>query len=181
MPNAVRINSNRVRSSGRGFSLIELITVMTVVAILAAVAVPAMTSTGSMRRRAAAAQIARDLRVAREVGVTTGRTAWMSFDAAAETYAMKVEPLGVSGRSHASAWIDPATGRAFQQLLNSGEWSGVTIASASFGGGSWVGFDRLGRPLNSSEVELTSVGQLALDGGVVISIEPGTGRVAVAP
>ena len=115
------------------------------------------------------------------MAVTTGRTAWISFDAAAETYAMKVEPLGISGRSQASAWIDPATGRAFQQFLNSGEWAGVTIASASFGGGSWVGFDRLGRPLNFSEVELTSAGQLTLDGGVVVSVEPGTGRVAVAP
>ena len=181
MPNAVRINPNRVRSSGRGFSLIELITVMTVAAILAAVAVPAMTSTGSMRRRAAAAQTARDIRVARELGITTGRTAWISFDAAAESYALRLEPLGNPGRAQSVAWTDPATGRAFTQAFNTGEWVGVTIASASFGGGTWIGFDRLGRPLTYGESMLSTTGQVTLDGAVVVSVEPDTGRVAVTP
>ena len=181
MQKSIRSNTGRARPSGRGFSLIELIAVMTVAAILAAVAVPSMSSTGAMRRRGAAAQLARDLRLARELGLTTGRTAWVSFDTAAETYALRLEPFGNPGRPQSVEWNDPATGRAFQQTLNAGEWSGITIASASFGGGSWIGFDPLGRPRTYSGSALATTGVLTLDGGVAVTVEPGTGRVEVTP
>ncbi len=175
-----RDNHGRAPKRGRGFSLIELVAVMTVAAILAAVAVPSMMSTGSMRRRSAAAQVARDLRLARELGCTTGRTAWLVFDTTAQTYALMQEPMGTPGRGLSVAWTDPATGRAFQQSMNTGDWVGVTIDSVSLGGGSWIGFDRLGRPLAFSETQLTGTAQVVL-GAVTILVEPGTGRVEVTP
>lgn len=174
-------NSRRARLIGRGFSLIELIAVMTIAAILAGIAVPAMTSTGTMRRRIAAAQVARDVRLAREIAMTTGRTTWVAFDLAAEEYEIRIEPFGNPGRAQAVAWADPATGHAFRQRLNIGEWSGIQIETAMFGGGTWVGFDRLGRPRTHSESDLQTTGRVRIESGSAIEIEPETGRIEVQP
>jgi prepilin-type N-terminal cleavage/methylation domain-containing protein len=171
----------RAQNSGRGFSLIELIAVMTMAAVLAAVAVPAMTSTGAMRKKAAATQRARDMRIAREMAQATGRNSWVVVDAATETYSIRIEPHGNPGRAQALAWTDPATGRAFVQTLGSGEWAGVTIDTAAIGGGTWVGFDRLGRPLTQGESPLLTTGRIRLDGGPAIDVEPETGRIEVVP
>lgn len=172
---------SRARPCGRGFSLVELVAVLTIAAIVAAVTVPAMSSTGAVRRSAAAWQVARDLRVAREIGITTGRNAWVTFDATAESYTIRIEPFGNPGRAQAVGWIDPATGREFRQRFGDAEWAGVAIVSASFGGGSVVGFDRLGGPLVHTGAAMLTTGQVVLEGGGTVSIEPGTGRVEVGP
>ena len=174
-------NQHRVRGTGRGFSLIELVAVMTVAAILAAIAIPSLSSTASMRGRAAAAQVARDLRVARELGVLTGRRTWVVFDVPASAYQLRVEPIGNPGRLQAEQWLDPATGRGFQQELAAGQWEGVSLVGASIGGGTWVGFDARGRPLNHSELPLSTPAQITLTGPLVVSVEPESGHVEVSP
>jgi len=181
MHSAIRFNPGRAHPSGRGFSLIELVAVMTLAAILAAVAVPAMTSTGSMRRQAGAHQVARDLRLARELGITTGRTAWVGFDVASQAYTLRLEPFGNPGRAQSVAWIDPATRRDFAQEFDVGERIGIRISAVSIGGGAWVGFDSTGRPRSHNESLLAATGSITLDGSVVISVEPGAGWIEVQP
>jgi prepilin-type N-terminal cleavage/methylation domain-containing protein len=172
----------RARFHGRGFSLIELVAVMSVAAILAAVAIPAMSSTTSMRRKSAAAQLARDLRLARDLSLTTGRRSWVSFNTGAESYSLLLEPVGNPGRTQSVAWTDPASGRAFQQVFGTSEWAGITIDNLNVdGGGSWIGFDSLGRPVNSNESELNASASITLSGNYVVRVEPGTGHIGVTP
>jgi len=181
MHSTSRFKPGRAHLSGRGFSLIELVAVMTLAAILAAVAVPAMTSTGSMRRKAAAHQVARDLRLARELGITTGRTAWIGFDVGAQAYTLRLEPFGSTGRDQSVTWVDPATGRDFVQEFGAGDRSGIVISSVSFGGGSWIGFDSMGRPRSHNESLLATTGSITLNDSVVVSVELGAGWIEVQP
>lgn len=176
-----RTNPRRVRLAGRGFSLVELVAVLTVAAVLAAVAVPAMTSTTGTRRSAAAAQVARDLRLAREMAVAAALPAWVAFDVAGNQYALRIEQRVNPGRAHALPWTDPATGRDHVQRFGVAEFAGVSLVSASIGGGSWAGFDWKGRPLAFGGTALTTTGTIGLGSGVEVRIEPGTGHVRVLP
>lgn len=171
----------RVRSSGRGFSLAELVAVLTVAAVLAAVAVPAMTSTAGMRRSAAAAQVARDLRLAREIAASDALPTWVAFDVAGNRYSLRIEQRANPGRANALPWTDPATGRDHMQRFGESEYAGASLVSASIGGGTWVGFDWQGRPLSFSGAALTTTGTIGLGSGLEVRIEPGTGHVGVLP
>lgn len=154
---------------------------LTVAAVLAAMAVPAMSSTVSTRRAAARAQVARDVRLAREMALCAALPAWVAFDVADNSYAIRIEQRGTPGRAHAQPYQDPATGRDHLQRLGEAEFAGVSLSSASIGGGSWVGFDWKGRPLAFSGSLLNTVGTISLGSGAEVRIEPGTGHVETAP
>lgn len=154
---------------------------LTVAAVLAAVAVPAMSSTTSMRRAAAAAQVARDIRLAREMALCTAVPVWVAFDVADNSYRIRIEQRGTPGRAHALPFQDPASGREHVQRFGAAEFAGVALTTASIGGGTWAGFDWKGRPLTFSGSQLSGAGTIGLGSGVEVRIEPGTGHVEVAP
>jgi prepilin-type N-terminal cleavage/methylation domain-containing protein len=175
--------TSRVGSHRRGFSLIELIVVLVITAILAAAAVPAMAGLAGTRAKAAARQVARDLAYARERGLATGTTVWVTFDTTSESYAMLQESVPSSGRSGATAITDPSTGRNFAQTFGTGEFSGIEITSVSIGGGTGkeVGFDWKGRPKDQAEAMLATTGTITMSGSNSITIEPETGWMKVLP
>jgi Tfp pilus assembly protein FimT len=148
-------------------------------AIVAALAVPALSNVAATRRGYAARQVLRDLSFARERAMNTGLRSWVTFTTSSNSYSVKAEPAGSPGRSNAATLTDPATGSNYTQLLNTGEFSGVTIASAIFDAGSEVGFDWQGKPLNSSSASLSSNGVVTLTGGSTITVYAGTGLIAV--
>jgi len=96
---------------------------------------------------------------------------------------MLIENAANPGRANATAFTDPATGKAFSQALNAGEFAGVDIVSASIGGGagSEVGFDWLGSPYDSTEAALSAAGTITLSGSQTVTIEPGTGLARLSP
>ncbi|MBX3403618.1 MAG: hypothetical protein KF699_09450 [Phycisphaeraceae bacterium] len=158
-----------------------MVAVLTVAAVLAAVAVPAMTSTMGMRRSAAAAQVARDLRLAREIAASDALPTWVAFDVAGNHYTLWVEQRANPGRANALPWADPATGREHMQRFGESEFAGVSLVSASIGGGTWAGFDWQGRPLSFSGAALTTTAAIGFGSGVEVLIEPGTGHVGIVP
>lgn len=173
--NAGSVNKiGRAGGSRRGFSLIELVVVMVMTAILAAVAIPATASLATSRRAVAARQMSRDLNFARQRALATGRTMWVVFSTSADTYTMLEEPVGLAGRTNATALIDPSTGRVFAEALNTGEYAGVDLSAVSFGGGSEVGFDWRGRPKRNDTTFLTSTATITIT-GATITIQPETG------
>jgi Tfp pilus assembly protein PilE len=179
MPATLDIHSPRRSVTGGGFTLSEMIAVLMVTATLAAVAIPSLASLGSTRSAGAAKLVMRDVAYTRERAMTTGVRCWVSFNTGASSYTVYTESVATPGRTNATVLTAPS-GLPFTQAFNSGEFPGVTIGSASFDGGSWIGFDWRGSPLNVSETSLAAQGSVAISGGKTVTVEPGTG-LAAAP
>jgi prepilin-type N-terminal cleavage/methylation domain-containing protein len=165
----------------RGFTLLELIALIAIAGVLAGVAIPSMASLGSTRAASAARLLASDVLFARERSVATGTRCWLSFDVAGNRYSVLSEDPANPGRVNAVAITAPGTGMPFVQQFGAGEFTGVSIASASIDSGSWLGFDWLGRPLNLAEAALSAAATVVIAGSKTVSVEPETGYVSVSP
>lgn len=173
---------SRPASARGGFTLIELIAVMLLTAILAASAIPAIGSIGNTRQTVAAKTLLHGVTLARQNAVATGTRTWVVFDAAAETWSVLVEDPRNPGRTNATTMTDAATGHDFTEQLDIGDFSSVQIISADFDGGSEIGFDWQGRPLNVAENDLAADGLVVLSGNHQITVEVETGHIQyVAP
>jgi len=163
----------RMRHS-RSFTLIELIVVTTIVSIIAVTAAPLFGSTSQRRLGAAASQLAADLRYARGLAVATRRHTWVTFQLNNERYRVRIESSIGGGRENRVNVTHPITGAGnFRVDLDTGDYAGIEIQSASFGGRKEVEFDRFGRPYNGQGT------LLADDGTVVLSTSGGTRTVRV--
>ncbi len=174
-------NSNFTRF--RAFTLIEVIVVMVIIAIMAVVALPTFSNINSSRAGVAARMIARDLTYARERAIATGTRTWVVFSAGTNSYSVLSENSASPGRVGATTLTDPnGSGKSFVQYLNTGDYAGVTITGATFGSGSEVGFDWVGKPYNSSSTALTAAGTVTLSAGsYTITVQPTTGLAKVTP
>ena len=158
-----------------GFTLVELITVLVITAVMAAVAIPSMNAMSANRSIIAGKQVLRDISFARERAMLTGTRAWVTFNAVTETYSVLTENPASPGRAGAAVITDSATGKPYTIVLNTGEFAGIGIISATFDGGSEIGFDWLGQPLNTTEVSLVAQGTVSLTGGHSVTVQVGTG------
>ena len=170
-----RHHRRRVRNPGRGFSMIELVVVLVIVAIMGVTASMSMSGVATNRQAAAARQMARDLGWLRERAMTRGLPAWATFDTATDTYTFREDVFATPGFAASTAITDPATGRAFSQRLNAGDFAGVdllSVTTASFG------FDAKGRPVNTSGVVLSGALTMSVTGGRLATVTPQTGRTS---
>ena len=84
----------------RGLTLVELMVALAVLALLAGVAVPyVLASLPGYRASGAARQVVADLRLARTLAVERGVRAFVVFDPATSTYAVRLDTDGVPGLS----------------------------------------------------------------------------------
>jgi prepilin-type N-terminal cleavage/methylation domain-containing protein len=178
MQSSTQISNARSRTSGSGFTLIEVLTVMLLAGLLAGAAIPAMRSLAGTRASAAQRQIQRDLSFARERAVSTGCRSWVVFSTVANTYSVLAEPAGTPGRAGAVVLNDPGTGKAYTVSIQAMA-PGTSLVSAVFGAGAEVGFDWRGCPLNSAGTALSGSGVVTITGGRTVTVRPGTGHVMV--
>lgn len=166
-----------MRARSRGFSLIELITVMSIVIVLGSFALPVITSMGRAREFAAARTLARDLENARDRALLTGRATFVVFSLAAEEYAVLEEPTPEAGRSAAQPVVDPVRRAARAVRFVGPEWGAVDLSTVRVPGTSApeLRFDAEGRPTTSAGAPLLSGASIEFAGGTRVEVEPRTG------
>ncbi len=106
-----------------GLTLVELMIVLAVLALLAGVAVPyVLAGLPGYRAAGAARQLVADLRLARTLAVERGVRAFVAFDPATSSYAVRLDTDGVAGLS--------AGDQEVKRVTLGNEYRNVRIGSA---------------------------------------------------
>jgi prepilin-type N-terminal cleavage/methylation domain-containing protein len=163
-------------SASKGFTLLELIVVMTIIGILAWVAYPKLSALNDIKLDGAARRVAADLRYAQNQSIGKRSVHGVLFEPAARRYT-------VFSPTTASPVTDPANrARPLRVDFSGGEFQGVSIASAAFGTTRGVTFDYFGVPRDTAGVDLAATGRIILTyqgGADTIDVTPGTGKVII--
>jgi len=147
------------RSAAIGFTVVELIVVITIAGIIALVAIPRFTGTGTFQSRGFYDSAKSVVRFAQKTAIAWRRDVFVCVTAAsvsAGTAAGCATPI-----------INPVTGNA----LSATAPSGVTLTLAAFS------FDSAGRPNPNAAVTITLTSTIADDPARQIVVERETGYV----
>ena len=156
--------------TSRGFSLTELIVIITILGILSWLAFPKMSAMDEIKLDAAARRLAGDLRYAQSLAMSRRVIHGVLFDPALGKYT-------VFAPNPATPITDPAD-RARTMVVDytsRTEFKGVLVQSATFGTTPGVTFDYFGVPRDTAGVDLSSTGI------VVLTYQGQTDTVFVAP
>ncbi|MDB5299738.1 MAG: putative fimbrial protein [Phycisphaerales bacterium] len=149
------------RPSSRGYTLIEIVVVLTIVGVLWAIAAPRYgNSLCRYRAEQAARRIAADLLLARSQAKMTSKSRIITFNTTTNTYGMDVQGLTASSTQY--------------NVNIAGDPYYASFVSVSFNGTSGVTFDAYGSADNSGTIVVQC-------GGVqyTITLESTAGKVTV--
>ena len=151
------------------FSYVEVMIVVLIMGILGSVAAPALEGVhADFRLDAASRAIVAALRYAQSQSIESGQAYGVEIDAAQNTFRCYLH----DGATNPTV-TNPFDKRSYQFDCDTyPRFAGVGIASASFGGGTFVTFDSLGAPSTGGTAVL-SFGQCTR----TITVNPVTGRV----
>ncbi len=174
------------RKNPRGFTLIELATVVVILAILTAVALPSLAQSDDLTASAAAREVLSDLLYAQSQAIATQQRDYVSFNlTGAGGYSL------YSAAAPATVVTNPTTLRPYSAAFGIGPLTDVALAGVTLDSANdaVLAFDEVGCPYvcsstTSTPVPLASPGTITLTCGtstVVLSIEPDTGNITVSP
>lgn len=160
-----------------GFTLIELVIVITLLGVLAWISYPGLASLGEIRLDAASRRVASDLRYAQNRAIGSRETHGVRFEVGAGRY---IVYAGNSG----AALINPGDrGKTLTVTFAAlTETRGVTIDAAAFGATPAVIYDSYGVPRDSTGTELSALGRVVLAFQTLrdtIEVAPQTGAVTI--
>ena len=164
-----------------GFSLVELMFVVTMLGILAATAVPSIISLDRMRNAAAADEVGRLAVLARTMAMTSGLPTAMEASAASNE--IMIVQTGVPGGA-ISAAVGP-DGIEIEAVTIPVQFAGteiVSVSAQSADGRVWFGFDgepRLRTLGNVDDGRATTDATVTVTGGHIVRVRPWSGTVAV--
>ena len=147
-----------------GFTLVELIAVITIIGLLAAVAGPKFIGSAVFETRGAQATMLAALRYAQKTAVAQRRVVYLNLNTSS-----RVLCLGYTTNC-SSAVIDPATQVAYSKTLPASVTLGATQAT--------LGFDGLGRPVPNANASFSIQNAVELsESPRTIIVEAETGYV----
>ncbi|HEX5032753.1 MAG TPA: prepilin-type N-terminal cleavage/methylation domain-containing protein [Candidatus Eisenbacteria bacterium] len=165
------------KRAARGFTLVELVLIISILGLLVVIAVPDRSAVDEVSLRSAARRLASDIRYAQGQSIARRIRHGVRFELAEKRYEVvatgrgePIEDPGARGHALVVSFKDPSAAH------------GVTLVSASFDGAPEVSFDYFGVPSNVAGREIRRPGLVVLAcGGMTSSVEiaPGTGKVTV--
>lgn len=162
----------------KGFTLIELVMVITVTSILALTAIPAFYNSGSAISEGAARKLAGDLSLARKLARNRNGVYGITFDAVNNTYTVHSFDPATGTTTTAT---DPLT--LSPMVVDFATLPGLTgtdIQNPNFGGTSTIRFNSQGIPQTGTGAALAAAGSLSVASGYqshVVTVQPNTGAV----
>ena len=160
-----------------GFTLTELIVMLSIIGILSWIAFPKMAAMDEIRLDAAARRLASDLRYAQGQAISKRVMHGILFEPSIERYTVFAPtastPVTDPGDLARPLRVD-YTSRA--------EFQGVLITSATFGTTPGLKFDYFGVPRDTAGVDLASTGRVILScqgASDTIDVAPQTGTVTI--
>ena len=145
------MKGNPTRRRG-GYTLIEVLIVVTIIGIAAAVVVPHMLAAGTLGVQAAARIIIADILFAQNDAIAQQRNRRVVFDPANESYSLTDD----AGTVLSVNWKGGGVNNYTVDFTTDSRFQGVEIVLANFGGATptMLEFDALGSPLNGGAVEI---------------------------
>ncbi len=164
-----------LRGISGGFTLVELLIVISIIMIVALTAIPMMSSAASVQIRSAANMLTADLEYAKSMSISRAQNYSVVFDKDAESYRIEDQDGIV---------IPHPVKKGFGYVIdfqNDGRLNKVDIVDADFDATSEIKFDYLGSPYNGSDSPLNS-GVISLQAGgttTTVTVEPVTGFISI--
>jgi prepilin-type N-terminal cleavage/methylation domain-containing protein len=156
----------------RGYTLIEVLIVVTIIGIASGIVVPHMMRSGSIGVQAAARMIIGDILVAQNDAIAKQSPRQVIFEPVENRYRI----VDGAGNPVEASWRGgSSTGGYAVDLDDDGRFDGARIVSADFGGGSsTLAFDAMGGPASGGEVIIEFEAQRFR-----VAVAQFTGRVTV--
>jgi len=164
-----------LRGISGGFTLVELLIVISIIMIVALTAIPMMSSAASVQIRSAANMLTADLEYAKSMSISRAQNYSVVFDKDAESYRIEDQDGNV---------IPHPVKKGFGYVIdfqNDGRLNKVDIVDADFDATSEIKFDYLGSPYNGSNSPLNS-GVISLQAGgttTTVTVEAVTGFISI--
>ena len=162
---------------GGGFTLTEVLVVVTIIGIAGALVVPNVMQAGTLGVQAAGRMVIADILIAQNDAIAAQEVRRVIFDTANNRYRVtdgSNNTLTVTWRT-----ATPGGGNYVVDFQNDDRFEGVSLDNVDFGGAEplVLEFNALGTPTgNGGDLQLVSGDQR-----FVVSVSPFTGRVSIAP
>lgn len=150
----------------KGFTLIELVVVLTILGILSVLVINRGVS--DYQPPLAARKLAADIEYARILAMTSGTRCGVQFHPMPNYYIVFIG-------SPATPATDPINQGSYTVQYGSGVYSEVTLSNVNFNGTTTLYFDSRGRPLDESQHPLTLDGTVVLSGVATVTVTRETG------
>lgn len=156
--------------TARGFTLTELVVIVTILGVLSWLAYPRMVAVDEIKLDAAARRLAADIRYAQTLAMSRRVIHGILFDTALDRYTV----FAPNAATPVTDPADRARGLVVDYTRRT-EFQGVQLQSAAFGTTPGITFDYFGVPRDTAGVDLTT------SGVVVLSYQGASDSVIVSP
>jgi len=167
----------------RGYTLVEMLIVITILGISAALVIPSMSSAGVLRIQAAVRSVVADITFAQMDALAYQEPRAVVFDEDNNMYTL-TNVFGATIDADTDALFDPkGPGQRYRVMLDGERFGGSFLRDISLNGGNAIIFDEMGAPIAApASSTLSDGGSVQIEGPSSrfrIDIAAFTGRVTV--